>query len=113
MTKADQIIVATERAADEYRKRTGCDIASQTFYQVGWLMHEIRKAYDLLAEATNPSGCHDVTIDGITYGMQWDKGDECWLAYIGGQVVNVALSSWLLDKLCDEAERIALDGEAA
>lgn len=113
MNRAERIIKDAESAATDYRDRTGSDKLAGAYHQIGRLQYELRMACDMLANATNPSDCHDVTIDGITYGMQWDKGDECWLAYIGGQVVNVALSSELIDKLCDEAERIALDGEAA
>ena len=110
---AGQLIRRAEVAANLHQLSTGCDDAERGEYEVCKLQVMLADACEKLAAATNPSDCHDVTIDGITYGMQWDKGDECWLAYIGGQVVNVALSSWMLDKLCEEAERIALDGEAA
>ena len=110
---ADKLIAEAEKASADYMKRTGCTHTDSKVFELGWMRALFREACDAVAAATNPSDCHDVTIDGITYGMQWDKGDECWLAYIGGQVVNVALSSELIDKLCDEAERIALDGEAA
>ena len=110
---AKQLIAQAEQAAKLHQRRTNCDDATRSEYELCTLQGMLADACEELAAATNPSDCHDVTIDGITYGMQWDKGDECWLAYIGGQVVNVALSSELIDKLCDEAERIALDGEAA
>ena len=113
MSKAEQVIAAAEKESADYMLRTGCGAAASSAFQIGYLKRELRKAYDLLFQASHPEGCHDVTIDGITYGMQWDKGSECWLVYIGGQVVNLALPDKLLDKLADEAERIALDGRAA
>ena len=113
MDKADRIIAAAEKEAADYMQRTGGNSVVGTYHQLGYLKHELRTAYELLAIASNPPGCTEVESDGVRYGLKWNKDGEFWEIFIGGQCVNVALSGGLIDELCEEAERIALDGEAA
>ena len=113
MNKADQIIKAAEQDASEVAQRLGYDSATRNLQYIGALEYRLRRAYELLAIASNPPGCTEVESDGVRYGLKWNKDGEFWEIFIGGQCVNVALSGGLIDELCDEAERIALDGEAA
>ena len=113
MTKADQAIKAINWAAVQHQERTGCDGFMRLAFHVGRLEAELRAVYQLLEIASNPPGCTEVESDGVRYGLKWNKDGEFWEIFIGGQCVNVALSGGLIDELCDEAERIALDGEAA
>ena len=113
MNRATRIIKGAEKAAKQYQESLGCDDSTRLMFQVGWLQHELASVCAESEASSNPPGCTEVESDGVRYGLKWNKDGEFWEIFIGGQCVNVALSGGLIDELCDKAERIALDGEAA
>ena len=117
MTKADQIIKAAEQDASEVAQRLGYDSATRNLQYIGALEYRLRRAYELLFQASRPEGCTEVNACGITAGalpiVNDDNELDGWAIYIGSQCVDDVLDRKVRDKLCDEAERIALDGEAA
>ena len=117
MTKAGQIIKATTWAANRHQESTRCDEVMRMAFHLGMLERELRKAYDLLFQASHPEGCTEVNACGITAGalpiVNDDNELDGWAIYVGSQCVDDVLDRKVRDKLCDEAERIALDGEAA
>ena len=110
---AKHLIEKAEKAAEEHQRRTGCDDAERTEYELCSLQGKLRDACDALAAVTNPANCVEVESEGVRYGLQWCRDDGVWAVYIGGQEVTPFVAGPLYKALCAEAEEMALAGRAA
>lgn len=110
---ANKLIRQAEADADAHAKKTGCDKLTRSEYEICALQIKLLEACAELAEAKNPPGCHEITSDFVTYGVKWDASDEVWCVYLGGQGISHVIDGGLYRELCDEAQRIELDGHAA